>query len=839
MAKNLVIVESPAKAKTINKILGRDYAVEASMGHVRDLPVRTLGVDVDKGFEPKYVNIRGRAKVIDRLKKAARGCEAVYLAPDPDREGEAIAWHLAEVLKPVCKTARIHRVQYNEITPAAVRRAFEQCGEIDRHRVDAQQARRVLDRLVGYMVSPILWRRIRRGLSAGRVQSVALRLVCEREEEIEKFVPEAYWVHGVRARKRTEPRDPFEMKLARVDGEKADIRSEEASGAIQAELEGRELTVRGSAYKDLVKRAPPPYITSTLQQAGSSHHGFSPKRTMMLAQSLYEGVDLGDGPVGLITYMRTDSVHLADEALQGCRAFIHERFGAEFCPAAPNRYRSRAGAQEAHEAIRPTDVNRTPESLSRVLDPAMLKLYTLVWNRFVACQMAPARLRQRTVTAVAAGAGPQPREFVFTASTTDIVFPGYMTVTGAERRKAEGRENETPLPALEDGEVLDAVEWLAERKETQPPPRYSETSLVGALERNGVGRPSTYAQIISTLYDREYVESEKRMMRPTALGRRVNELLVGSLGELFDVTFTAGLEKTLDDVEEGRVEWTHMMGDFYERFQGWLKNTRLPPAPAEKVTAALELLADVREWAPPVRSGKRAYADEKFVQSVREEAAAEGAQTSTRQFEALVRLALKYAAQVPDFEMRVRAAGLEPELQKAREAQPLESTLRKLDLLAGCELDAFGTKFVASLRQQTASGRRLSPAQLRVLDRLLAGARNQLAETDLEGLEVGAADEAAAEDPHSGPLLEALEHVREWKAPVKRGKRTFDDREFHASLKDHFKRKGALTERQLAALQKMVRRYAEQVPGYEELAAAHGIQAAGRGRAEKPDDESR
>ncbi len=821
MGKKLVVVESPAKAKTINKILGKDFIVESSMGHVRDLPVRSLGVDVDADFQPKYVLIKGRRKVVDKLKQAAKSCDAIYLAPDPDREGEAIAWHLAAILGDANKNAELLRVQYNEITPAAVKRAFGAPTVIDQNRVDAQQARRILDRIVGYMVSPMLWRRIRRGLSAGRVQSVALRLLCEREKEVQAFKPEAYWVHGALARKLITPLDPFKIKLIRIEGKKAEIKSETDSKGILDELKGRSLKVQGIATKQISKRPPPPYITSSLQQAGSSFCGYSPKRTMALAQMLYEGVDLGQGPEGLITYMRTDSVHLAEDAVQACRQFIANKYGNDFCPEQPNRYRSRAGAQEAHEAIRPTNVQRTPESLKGKLDPAAHKLYSLIWSRFVACQMGPAKLQQRTVTIEAVKPSDDAREFLFNGSTTDVVFPGYMKVTGADRKKAEGDQKDR-IPDLAENEPLVCVEWLAERKETQPPPRYSETSLVGALERNGVGRPSTYAQTVSTLYDRQYAEREKRTMTPTDLGMRVSDLLVETLGDLFDVSFTASMEEKLDRVENGEENWTGMLGEFYGQFEKWLEKTKAPPADAEAVESVLGVLTGVEEWAPPVKRGKRKYSDEKFVASVGKRNSEKG-DVSVRQLEALVRIACKYADQLPAVEGRLSEMGLGSMVEQVHNSQPAEETLRKLEVAESFESDESTAKFLGSLRQQTDMGRALSEAQIKVLDSILLGAAEQMTDSESVLGELGLSIDDIPEDEESGAILDAMSAVTEWNPPTQRGKRTYDDKAFIESLRGYYSRKKFLSERQRGALKRICARYAEHVPNFEELAQTYDI----------------
>ncbi|MDY0149285.1 MAG: type I DNA topoisomerase, partial [Kiritimatiellia bacterium] len=626
MAKNLVIVESPAKAKTINKLLGKEYVVKASMGHVRDLPERSLGVDLEKNFTPQYVAIKGRAKVVAELQDLAAQAENVYLAPDPDREGEAIAWHLREALRGKGTNDKFMRVTYNEITAPAIRKAFEQPREINQRRVDSQQARRILDRVVGYKVSPMLWRRVPGASSAGRVQSVALRLVCEREKEIRDFQPIAYWVLGVRAAKQVEPRDPFTATLAKLNGEKADVKDEALALRLMEELKQRTLRVADVVKKEIRKSAPPPFITSSLQQAASGALGLSPSRTMRIAQKLYEGINLGRGSAsGLITYMRTDSFTVAQEAIEQARAYIDQTHGADFRPETPNVFRNRSSAQEAHEAIRPTDPSRTPAELKDLLDRDDWRLYDLIWRRFIASQMAPARIAQRTAELEAiGGADAGPDTFLFRATTSEIVFPGFMRVSGLEQRKkkqaahaSEDPEADGPLPPLQKGEVLDVVEWLNDRKETQPPPRFSEASLVKVLEENGVGRPSTYAQIISTLLGRKYVAREKRILVPSDLGMKTWDFLAANLEALFDVQFTAGMEEQLDEIEEGKTAWTNMLSVFYEKFSAWMSAARGPAADAAVVEKMLAVLEPVTEWQPPVsRGGKTVYSDEKFVASV-------------------------------------------------------------------------------------------------------------------------------------------------------------------------------------------------------------------------------
>ncbi len=828
MGRKLVIVESPAKAKTINKILGPEYVVKASMGHVRDLPVKTLGVDVKNGFKPRYTVVGGRKKTVEDLKNAAAACDVVYLAQDPDREGEAIAWHLKALLDRSGDRKEFKRVQYNEITARAVRHAFEQPRDIDMHLVDAQQARRILDRIVGYTVSPMLWRRIKRGLSAGRVQSVALRLVCEREAEIRGFVPQEYWLMGALVRKLAPPLDPFTIRLAQIAGQKADIKSREQTENIKADLDGRILRVAGIATKEVSRRAPPPFITSTLQQAGSTFCGYSPNRTMSIAQKLYEGVELGEGPVGLITYMRTDSFTVAQEALNSCRDYIREMFGDEYCPDKPNYFKNRATAQEAHEAIRPTDVRRTPESIEGKVDPSLYKLYSLIWKRFVASQMAPARIGQRTATVDAVPDASRPTTYSFRATASEIIFAGYTKVAGSDIPLKDDREKGDDdsverLPQLAEGEELKCVEWLAERKETQPPSRYSEASLIRALEAEGVGRPSTYAQIISTLHNRNYVSLDKRSLVPTDLGMQVSNLLVSVLGDLFNVRFTASMEDSLDEIEKGAVEWTKMMEDFYRQFEGWMVHTQEPPADRAVVERVLGALALVKEWAPPVKQGKRTFSDGKFVESVRKQLQAGKKEISTRQLETLVRIAIRYREQAPEIETVINDAGC-ANILTAQEREPAsEATLRKLDILSRVELNEGARSFTNSLQARVSGGRNLSGPQVNALNNVVLAHAARIENFDGIRSELDLGGGEPVDDRESGPLLEALKSVKTWNAPVTRGRRVFDDEAFYGSLAQHYARKSALSQKQIAALKKIVARYSEQIPGYETLAETFGL----------------
>lgn len=846
MSKKLVIVESPAKAKTIGKILGPDFVVKSSVGHIRDLPERSLGVDLDNGFEPEYVLSPGKKKVVDELRKAAKECEEIFLAPDPDREGEAIAWHLQQVLLPGNRKKPFLRVQYNEITPRAVREAFEHTGDLNMARVDAQQARRVLDRIVGYKVSPVLWKRVQKGLSAGRVQSVALRLVCDREQEIESFVPTPYWVFTAKVRKCVDPRDPFAVKLIKVGGRKAEIHSEDTATSVRSALARSALTVRSVGTKTVSRHAFPPYITSTLQQGASNLLGYSPSRTMTIAQKLYEGVELGgEGPVGLITYMRTDSVNISVEARDAARQYIVSHFGTEYYPATPNVYRSRSSAQEAHEAIRPTDIARTPQSLAKVLDASELKLYDLVWKRFVASQMAAARIEQRTALIDAVPA-PDGEACQLSATASEVVFHGYMKVTGADlpKERDEDEEDEDAvdrLPPLVEGEPLEALAWQDERKETKPPARYSEASLVKALEANGVGRPSTYASIVGTLGQREYVTREKRTLAPTELGRRTNDVLVGTFPSLFEVGFTAAMEGELDGVEDGREDWKEMMRRFYGRFSEWMQSAKSPGADPVAVRTALDAAARITQWAPEVQRGKRTYSDGKFVDSLREQFQAEGGIPITdRQLEALLRILCRYRIQVPDLETVLQAVG-RPEMLDAPELQPpRESTKRKLAWLEKAELSPDSARFVGSLARQVEAGRRLSDAQMRVLDDILAtqvGRIEGLTEADLA--ELGITPRQAPDTAMVRELLQALATVKEWRPPSSKGKRVYDDSVFTRSVTEQFERRGDLSPAQLNAVKRMVARYHGQIAEYAAIASRHGLPEEGLrapGADAKPDD---
>ena len=553
--KSLVIVESPAKAKTINKILGRDYTVKASVGHIKNLPEKKLGIDIDKGFKPEYVLIKGKEKVVKELKKAAKDAHYVYLAPDPDREGEAIAWHIAEEINGYEKS--IYRVTFNEITKKAVTEAFQNPGKINMALVEAQQARRVLDRLVGYSLSPLLWKKVARGLSAGRVQSVALRLVVERENEINAFKPEEYWHITVELQGSVPP--AFSAKLLKIGKDKAKLTNETQAKAVLKALEGSTYTVDQIEKKNKRRSPFPPFITSTLQQEAARKLRFATKKTMSVAQQLYEGIELGDqGAIGLITYMRTDSVRVAEEAMVEARTFIEEKYGKDYVPKKPNAYKSKGSAQEGHEAVRPTYITRTPESLKPFLSADQLKLYTLIWKRFLASQMSHARLEVTSVDIKAS-------DYIFRASGTVVKFPGFMTLY-MESTDEQDEKEEGILPPLTVGEILKLLKITPSQHFTQPPPRYTEASLVKELDAKGIGRPSTYAYILSTIQERKYVEKLENKFKPTELGILVCNLLVEKFPDLMDVGFTAKMEDKLDSIELGKYKWTDVLQDFYIPF---------------------------------------------------------------------------------------------------------------------------------------------------------------------------------------------------------------------------------------------------------------------------------
>ena len=605
MSKGLIVVESPTKVKTLQKFLGREYVIKASVGHIKDLPEGELGVDLKKDFQPKYVIIPGKGKIVGELKKASKRVDNIYLGPDPDREGEAIAWHIAEEIGDEDKN--VYRVLFNEITKKAVLEALQHPGRLQQPKYEAQQARRILDRLVGYQISPILWEKVRRGLSAGRVQSVAVRIICEREREIQQFVSQEYWSITATLKGKESP-VPFDAKLAKWKGKKVTLANESEALAIQKALEAVPFAVSKIVQQEKRRHPFPPFITSRLQQEAYRKLSFSAQKTMWVAQKLYEGVELGDiGMVGLITYMRTDSPRISSEAVHQVRDWIKDRYGESYLPPKPNVYKSRKGAQEAHEAIRPTSIDLEPDKVKNFLDKDQWALYKLIWDRFVASQMASAVFLQTTVEIKA-------DEAIFTSVGTIPTFQGFMAlyVEGEDNnlsadRKDEKEDAEKRLPVLSEGEALELLGLTPRQHFTQPPPRFSEATLIKELEEKGIGRPSTYAAILSTIKEKEYVKLEKGKFAPTEMGLMVNDLLVVNFPDILDVEFTAQMEENLDKIEEGEKGWVETLKEFYHPFQKDLEMAKVSMRDVKREKIPTDAFCELCHSRMVKRWGKRGY----------------------------------------------------------------------------------------------------------------------------------------------------------------------------------------------------------------------------------------
>lgn len=598
MAKKLVIVESPAKSKTIKKFLGPDYVVEASMGHIIDLPKKTLGVDVENNFEPEYIVIPDRKKNLAVLKKEAKTKEAIYLAADPDREGEAISWHLKNVLAD--ENNKFYRVTFDEITKDAVQAAFKHPRDIDMNLVNAQQARRILDRLVGYTLSPLLWKKVSRGLSAGRVQSVAVRLIVEREEEIKKFNSEEYWeIEAQLKRKGDEHKEKFKAKLEKYQNNPIDIKKHSESEKILEILNKENYIVSDIRETKRRKKPYPPFTTSKLQQEAFNKLRFSSVKTMHVAQTLYEGVEIGgEGSIGLITYMRTDSVRISKDAQDEAKEYILEKYGKKYYPEVPNFYKAKKRAQEAHEAIRPTLPLRPPHDIKDYLTPDQMKLYMLIWNRFISSQMTESILAQTTVD-IKAG------DYLFRTSTTKVIFDGYAVFYEAETDKEKEKDKEGKIPQLSVDEPLDLLELLPSQHFTKPPPRYSDGSLVKALEELGIGRPSTYAPTISTIATRDYVRREGGYLKPTELGAIVTKLLMEHFPKVLDVEFTAKMEDELDGIEEGEIDWKILLKSFYSPFMHTVEKAKLDMKDVKKEVVSTNEICELCGKSMVIKWGRR------------------------------------------------------------------------------------------------------------------------------------------------------------------------------------------------------------------------------------------
>ncbi|MFW5893597.1 MAG: type I DNA topoisomerase, partial [Verrucomicrobiota bacterium] len=822
MPKSLVIVESPTKARTLSRFLGDNVKVVASMGHVRDLPQSRMGVDVENSYKPSYVITDSGKKTMSSIRKEAKNAECIYLATDHDREGEAIAWHLHEILKDNTD-ASFHRVTFHEITRSAILDAFENPGSLDFLKVDAQQARRVLDRLVGYKVSPLLWRSIKRGTSAGRVQSVALRLVCERERAIQAFEPVEYW-DLIGHFGHSNQNDQLSAKLTKIDGKKARIGEGEQANQIADELEAAPaFRVVNVTDKPRVRKAPPPFITSTLQQSAGSQLNFNTRQAMQIAQQLYEGIELGaEGATGLITYMRTDSVTVSKEAQETARTYIRDQFGDEYVPEKPNQYRSKGGAQEAHEAIRPTDPTRSPEDVAAHLSPQQLRMYRLIWRRFMASQMTPARFMDHIVELSPADSAKLSHDYLFHTRGTSLTFAGHLKVYGSETQSQQTTDN----AKKKDGENAEQIipDWAVQNADcelrklernqcfTKPPQRFSEATLVRELERNGVGRPSTYASIVSTIQQREYVARDKGRMVPTDLGFSVNDFLMDKLDSLFNVDFTARMEKELDQIEEGEMEWQAMLDDFYTNFRKWLAGNAPPDLPpAETVRAFLDAFDKSIPWEEPEQRGKRVFDDAKFTKSLVDQLD-KGKSLSEKQWVSILNLAAKYADRVPALENKAEELGIKDQLDAVRKSREdaekqveaansaisQEEKDRQRNLIQAFADVTFAkpvkrgnrqyddAKFIDSLKEQIENGKPLTAAQTNALRKMAVKYREQIPDyeqlkqscglQEIEGDGAPSSEEAKA-------VLEITKEIDVWANPTTRGRKTYNDEEFVNSLK--------------------------------------------------------
>lgn len=840
----LVIVESPAKARTITRILGDDYQVLASMGHIRDLPEKQLGIQIKDNFTPIYEISQSRKKMVTELTRAAKKADHVYLATDPDREGEAISWHLQEVLKEQVGEDAFQRVTFHEITAAAVKKAFDSAHKLNMNLVDAQQARRILDRLVGYKVSPLLWRQIRNASSAGRVQSVALRLICEREQEVQEFKPREYWNFLADFASGPEKDAPvFSAKLHRIDDEAVDVPSLEKAEALAGDAAHGKYQVKTISRTPRQRRPPPPFITSTMQQAASANLRMSPEQTMRVAQELYEGVDADTG--GLITYMRTDSVNISKEAQAAARSYISAKFGEDYLPKKPNVYRSKKSAQEAHEAIRPTSIELTPEKAAAFLSERQLRLYRLIWRRFIACQMAPVKQLVHAIE-LTPEAGSTKHQFLFRASATQVVFPGFLQVYSlkdVETDEDENGEQEISLPKLTQGQGCPLVKLAKEQKFTEPPPFYSEAMLVRELESNGIGRPSTYASIIKTIQTRKYVTKTKGKLHASELGIEVTQFLVRMMPKLMAVEFTAAMEDQLDKVEQGELGWREMLAKFYEEFAQWLYTAKFGTGP--EIADALQLIKlfpDDLKWLKPERLHGRAYNDQKFFTSLKTQLEA-GKKLSEKQWEALLRLAVRYEDQLSGLQSLAEELGVESIVEEARRRRDQAATpdeqepalLRMSDALdnvtewmtpvkRGARIFD-DEKFAKSLISQVRAGRILSEAQKRALRNLVVKYHQQIPEFAAlsEELELPPPEDVSTQSENLKRLFALVDEIKEWERPRGQGKRQFSDEKFVRSLKGQFAQSASLSERQTAALAKLVGKYRKQIPNFDERSAGLNI----------------
>ena len=843
MGNKLVIVESPAKARTISNILGKEYNLMASMGHVRDLPANQMGVDINNKFKPKYV--ASRSKTLTSLKQAAQKADEIFLATDPDREGEAIAWHLKEELSKKSK-APFSRVEFHEITRSAINKAFSSPRQIDEDLVNSQQARRILDRLVGYQVSPLLWSRIRRNISAGRVQSVALRIICEREREILNFVPKEYWNFSADFLWKADPLNLYSGKLFSINGKKTEIPNQEIADKILDAIDNKKSCAVSDTKKEIVqRRAPAPFITSTLQQSAGTYLRFTANRTMQIAQQLYEGIELeGGNTIGLITYMRTDSFTLSQEAINKGRSFIEDTFGKEYLPDKPNYFKNKSNAQEAHEAIRPTNVFKTPEALKNYLNKEQYNLYSLIWKRFVACQMAPAKNSRTTIDTNITGS--DNASYIFRTVSTVNIFPGFEKVLRPEKGNQDSGPKFLNDIKVDDISSVDKID--REQKFTEPPPRFTEPSLIKELEANGIGRPSTYAAIINTILKRQYTEKEKGKLKPTELGFDVNDYLVKFLEKLFNIGFTAEMESKLDQVEEGKEEWTSMLQKFYDQFLAWLEQAKYTEAPDEnKVSALFNELEKISEWEVPEKKtkGSRTKGDKAFMESLKKQFDKNG-KLSKKQWDSLIKLSLKYTKQLPELsklaemhsfleDLKVIEAEVSEQKRRTEEklkenSKTTEQMVSAISALSKEDIDnfAFNTSyrfnegtFFKSLLKRADQGAPFSDKQKNVFCRIIMNNKDNISNFSeiLEKLNITEEafnKENSTNTPENSEqakeietLLAKFDNFEKWAEPEKKGKRTIDDKNFYNSLKNQFGTKKRLSPKQVFALKKLVNKYFE------------------------------
>jgi len=803
--KKLLIVESPTKARAFKSgnYLSKDFIIEASKGHVRDLPERKIGVDVINNFEPEYEVSKDKIKDVENLKKLSDKCDVVYLAPDPDREGEAIAWHLKQILEDHNPKLEFKRVKYNQINKRAVNEAIENPTQIDDNIVNAQQARRILDRLVGFKVSPLLWKWISRGLSAGRVQSVGLRIVSEREMEIRAFIPTKYF----EIEATLDNGDKVRFNLQNIDGKALStvkdskikaITDEKLANEIFGDLPNYDFTIKTVKTSEKKIRPSGPFITSSLQQAASSLMGYSPTKTMSVAQSLYEGVKFDGEVSGLITYMRTDSYAISPEGLASCRSFI-ETMGDKYLPEKPKYYSNKKGAQEAHEAIRPTDVFKTPEKVKSLLNGDQFKLYNLIWKRFVASQMTDS---VNSVLSIKVDAKNSTRKLGFGATSSKMKFDGFKKIyTYNDKDSIQIKGNFT------EGESLKYADGKLDAKETKPPKRYTEASLIKALEDNEIGRPSTYASILSTLKNRKYIAIESKAIHLTSLGKKVNEWDVKYLEKLFNVGFTASMEKQLDDVESGKLNWKSMLKEFYTPFEGWLEGAQPPKAENSAVKTVISLFNSVETWEEPKKVGRRTYDDNKFVKSIEKQMTG-GKQISEKQLNFLVSLAEKYKDQIPSLDETIKKLDLNIAKKDDIKEEISEDTIELIGIAGKIKFEvptgAFDeSSFYESLKSRVDSGKELTPKQAYALKKIISKYSAQVGNFEEISKKYKIADQSKVNE-EAKELLSKLKEVPEddWKEA--KGKKDID---FYNSLKSQFEVKKSLSSKQVYSLKRMAIKY--------------------------------